>query len=114
MKVVKNKNLLLIILLLFVGQVVAAPFATCSMSVMDMSAMSDQQMSMMDMSNPDSKMDCCDDCQCPVGMCFTHAIYTNSNSITLHFNADDTQPINPHKFVNTTASSSIYRPPIFC
>jgi hypothetical protein len=102
------------ILLLFVGQVVAAPFATCSMSMMDMSAMSDQQMEMMDMSSSDTKMDCCEDCQCPVGMCFTQAIYTNSNSIILHFNADNTQPVNPQKFVNTTAISSIYRPPRFC
>lgn len=106
---------MLLILLIFVGQVVSAPlFSTddcqsdMTHSVMD--SMPGHDMSSMDMSTMD--MDCCDEeCDCPIDMCLSVVLYSNQdNKIQLFSINNNTFPAIVFAF--SQHPSSIYRPPI--
>ena len=124
LKVAGNKNLVLIILLLFVGQVVSAPFSLSSsnqsdshsMSMMDMSSMSSHDMTMMhssDSSDSSMQMDCCnDDCDCTMGLCFS-VILISTDTLQTNVNLTNQVNISDSLFIFPQHSSSIYHPPIF-
>jgi len=117
MKTQNHKNLIILVLLMFVGQVVSAPLLNCSSAQMDSHSMSMMDMSSHDMSDmleSNQAMDCCDsDCECPSGMCVSIALYFSS-STEANFSNDSNQIDISSQKVNKQAISSIYRPPIFC
>ena len=115
---------MLLILLIFVGQVVSAPFETCitdndenSTHSMMMADMPNHDMQNMTMDHSDSSMmamDCCgDECQCPMDMCLTMAF------INTHIDTQIQQFSETFIFQETNSvlisysNDSLYRPPIF-
>ena len=112
----KHKNWLLLALLIFVGQVVAAPFSSCQMK-MDASQssmqMMQEDMSGMDMSmHAGQKMPCCGDkCDCVQGICMSAALLS-----TLSFDVQFPQIERPYISFQPLqikqASSAIFHPPI--
>ncbi|VAW40654.1 hypothetical protein MNBD_GAMMA01-1450 [hydrothermal vent metagenome] len=120
MRVVKYKKLLVLVLLIFVGQVVSAPLTTCatsesSSSSQIMPSMPDHDMAMMHLSQTHEAMvdmDCCgDECNCPQGMCISVVFYPNQ-AVDMQFVSIATYLIPPILFINNQYPSSIYRPPI--
>lgn len=121
LKVENYKNLMVLILLIFVGQVVSAPITTCktndhtqSMTFVEsaLTVMDDMQISLDQFDN--MNMECCeDDCHCPLGMCISVVLYT-SDSMEVLFSKTSSQIIPEIPFTNNYSNSSIYRPPIFC
>ena len=122
MKASKNTNWLLLILLVFTGQTLAAPFANLndcesdhSMPTHDMDSMPDHDMSMMDMSldmESGMTMDCCeDDCQCSDGMCVS-AVYLSINEKNEFGFIQNQVKFQESQFSYNQFYSSIYRPPI--
>lgn len=90
------------------------------MSVMDMSAMSNHDMSLMQDSNTSevvnsiSAMDCCaDECGCLLGMCLSFALYLNP-STEMNFSKASAYIYLSNPAINKRTITSIYRPPIFC
>ena len=86
------------------------------MLTMDMASMPSHHMSMMDTNNTtdsDSEMDCCDSCQCPVGMCLSQVVYSNNETINVLSIPNEIKLFSSPEFINKTPCSSIYRPPIF-
>jgi len=113
---------MVLMLLIFVGQVVSAPITTCKTNghtqgmtfvESDVTVMGDMQMSSSDQYN-NMNMECCeDDCHCPLGMCISVVLYT-SDSIEVLFSKTSSKIIPQVTFTNNYTNSSIYRPPIFC
>ena len=123
MKVEKYKNLMVLILLIFVGQVVSAPITTCKTNNHDesqtmMSVEADMHMSHNMQISPSSNnnhtdMVCCDeDCDCPLGICLSVVLYSNENLEILFSTSSNYIPLEI-PFINNQPSSSIYHPPIF-
>ena len=122
LRVVKNKNWVILMLLIFVGQVMSAPLASCQTSLsskisttMDMSSMPNHDMAMMhfDQSeDADMTMDCCEkDCQCSLGMCLSMVFYPNTE-FELFFTSVTSLMFPSVAFIDNSSHSSIYRPPI--
>ena len=110
-----HKNLIILVLLMFVGQVVSAPLLNCSSAQMDSHSMSMMDMSSHDMSNmldSNQAMDCCDsDCECPSGMCLSIALYL-SPSTEINFNNNSKKIDVSSQKISKQVLTSIYRPPI--
>ena len=84
--------------------------------MMDMSSMSNHDMSMMHTNSAtesDHEMDCCDNCQCPIGMCLSQVVFSNNETINILSNANAVKIFSSPEFINKNSNSSIYRPPIF-
>lgn len=112
-------------LLLFAGQVLSAPFNQCSATkgssnatiVMQMASMEGHDMSMMQQYNDsvsDStlKMDCCDECKCPMDMCLSQVFLSTNENAVVPLILQQSQPLNFPVFIKISQPSSIYRPPI--
>ena len=125
MKTRNHKNLIFLLLLIFVGQVVSAPLLSCSktqigshsMSIMDMTSDEMSNMVMSDSSNMQTShqtMDCCDnDCDCSSGVCVSIVLYISPSSEVNFYNNSNLINIASQK-ISKQVLSSIYRPPIFC
>lgn len=118
LKVSKNTNWLLLVLLIFAGQTMSVPFTSHNDCDMDHSSAgtSDHSMPDHDMSNMDMSMDmtkdcCADDCQCSDGMCLsTVFFFILENNMQLF--VENTVIFHKVLFKTVHRSSSIYRPPI--
>jgi hypothetical protein len=115
---------MLLVLLIFVGQVVSAPLSSCTKNSNDNSTHSmmmnidlNSDSAAMDMQSSDSfmQMDCCgDDCQCPVAMCVSMAYISDSEIIKVQQFSEFISFL-PLKTIQLSQSNdSLYRPPIFC
>ncbi len=111
-----NKKLLVLLLLIFVGQVVAAPLLSCSYSSSNDSTMSMQMdMSKHKMPMADlgihKNMKCCDDCQCPDGMCLTVVMFS-VNSLTITIIPTVFPDFLKLHFIPEYNPNSVFHPPI--
>lgn len=122
MKVSKNTNWLLLLLLVFTGQTISVPFTNNNDCEMDNSSeitshasMPKHEMDSMpghDMSMIDMTMDCCtDDCQCSDGMCLSTVYFTILEN-NMQIFIENTANFQDISFITIQRSSSIYRPPI--
>jgi hypothetical protein len=119
---VKPNKLLLLILLIFVGQVVSAPLNICSAEMSDTSqlsmnhSMQNHDMSSMNVEASDTpmmQMDCCDDdCQCPMDMCFSVAYINHSDDMKFYMLSQVIVFKNINHIQLTYQNDSLYRPPI--
>jgi len=121
---VHHKNLILALLLLFAGQVLSAPFGQCSAqndgsnqnSMMSMVSMMDHEMPMTHHSDSSSatdiKMDCCEDCTCPMDMCLSQIFFSTSDHEIVAVILQYSQVFDFSIRIKSTYPSSIYRPPI--
>ena len=122
----KNTNWLLLILLVFTSQTLAAPFvdfkdcasehsysedSIASMQHHDMDSMPAHDMSTMDMSSNMAMGCCADDCQCSDGMCVTTVYFSSYKTKALVFTQHKVV-FQESQFSYNQFSSSIYRPPI--
>ena len=124
MKTRNHKNLIFLLLLIFVGQVVSAPLLSCSktqtgshsMSVMDMTSDDMSNMAMSPSSNIQGSlqtMDCCDDdCDCPSGVCASIVLFVSPSTEVNFYNNSSVIIIASQK-ISKQVLSTIHRPPIF-
>jgi len=123
LKVSKNTNWILLLLLIFTGQTLSVPLTNnndCQMdhssdmsSIVSMSDHSMDSMSGHDMSMMDLDMDCCaDDCQCSDGMCLTTVYFSFSENKNPSFILQNSVIFQVVPFKNSQQFSFIYRPPI--
>ncbi|MCF6319377.1 MAG: hypothetical protein L3J83_08890 [Proteobacteria bacterium] len=126
----KSKILMVLVLLIFVGQVVSAPLKSC---LTENSENSEHSMVMADMDHHDMsdmhslsmhdsgtstmqtsmQMDCCqDECQCPVDMCFSMAFIDDSSQISFNNFTDSVVFQNISSLQPSHKQDSLYRPPI--
>ena len=114
--------MVILILLIFVGQVMSAPLVSCQINLpskisttMDMHSMPNHDMAMMDFDHSDNNnmtMDCCEkECHCSLGMCFSMVLYPNLE-LELLFASVNSLLFPSVAFINNSSYSSIYRPPI--
>lgn len=116
MFIAKNKSLMVLLLLVFVGQVTAASAISCQTNQHNQSMMMDHSKHSMNNQANDSSSsqtdDCCaDSSSCPMSGCVTFAIPTLYNATsTVTISSDIFQlPIN---LAFSQPLTSLYRPPI--
>ena len=112
MKSKLHKLITLLLLLAFIGQVVAAPLLSCNMlsstdMTMDMDMSSNSDMSDM------SKMDCCcsDECKCPQGVCLS-TVMISVETLTVDFTTEKSNNYPIINFALDFTPSSVFHPPI--
>ncbi len=116
MKTSNHKNLIALILLIFIGQVVSAPMLSCSQNQqMDSVSMKmDMSMDLMDSTEMDSMtMDCCGaQCDCPDAMCISHVFINTVNNLSTYQVPQPYLAIKQNLFIQKHLVSAIFHPPI--
>ena len=120
MKTQKHKNLIALILLIFIGQVFSAPMLSCSQnqemesSTMMMDIDMDMHMDSMNSSEMDTmNMDCCgNQCDCPDAMCISHVFIATVNDLSTFQVPKPYLATKQNLFVQKHLVSAIFHPPI--
>jgi len=112
---VKHRSWLLLVLLIFVGQILAEPLNSCQM---DSSSGQSHDMNMMDHTMADMEMNdsmdmsCCGDkCDCPDGICVSFAMIS-SWDMNFQFAPMDSYSVVINPFQLNQPSFAIFHPPI--
>lgn len=112
---ISKLNVVILVLLVFVGQVSVATAIPCQMDTSEQSTMMDHSAHMMGQPSTDSNVESMDDCcakggNCSMSGCISLAISASFNSMESHLASE--KVISHIGFVPNQPSNSLYRPPI--
>ena len=116
MKTLTHKYITVLILLIFIGQVIATPMIPCSQNqdIGSSAMMMDMQMDIMDSSQMAAMdMDCCgDQCECPDAMCISHVFINSINDLSSYDTAKPFLINTQIVLIQKHLISAIFHPPI--